>query len=278
MNIRELIKKFLSEYQSDNSELDIQLLLAHVMNQSRTWILSHLDTPLSSGQIDSATQLFTRLKTGEPLPYIIGHWEFFGLDFEVNEHVLIPRPETEMLVEKAISFLKNNPDKKNVIDVGTGSGIIAISIAKHILDVKVIATDISPKAIQVAKRNAIKHGVENQIEFVECDLLPSDGRRWTVDLICSNLPYIPTKTLHGLEVYGKEPTLALDGGEDGLDLYRKLFLLATQYNITPLVWLCEFEETQGKSITNLAHENFDDAIVNVYQDLAGKDRLVEIIT
>ena len=83
MSIRELIKKFLSEYQSDNSELDIQLLLVYVMNQPRTWLIAHLDTPLSSGQLDSATQLFTRLKAGEPLPYIIGHWEFFGLDFEV---------------------------------------------------------------------------------------------------------------------------------------------------------------------------------------------------
>lgn len=291
MKASELIKKFSTQYQSENTRLELQLILAHVMNQPRTWLLAHLDTPLSSSQIDSATQLFTRLKTGEPLPYILGHWEFFGLDFDVNENVLIPRPETELLVEKAISFLKNNPDKRNVIDVGTGSGVIAISIAKHIPDAKIIATDISPKAIQVAKRNAFKHNVENQIEFIECDLLPLDSGQWTADgesrsavhrlssinLICANLPYIPTKTLHGLEVYGKEPTLALDGGEDGLDLYRKLFLLATQYNINPSAWLCEFEEAQGKSITNLAHEFFNDATVNVYQDLADKDRLIEII-
>lgn len=285
MNASELIKKFSTQYQSENAGLELQLILAHVMNQPRTWLLAHLDTPLSSGQLDSATQLFTRLKAGEPLPYIIGHWEFFNLNFEVNESVLIPRPETELLVEKAISFLKNNPDKRNAIDVGTGSGIIAISIAKNIPDAKIIATDISSKALQIAKQNAIKHGVENQIEFVECDLLPqsqdsslkSDLRPWTCDLICANLPYIPTKTLRGLEVYGKEPTLALDGGEDGLDLYRKLFSLATKYNINPLIWLCEFEETQGKSIKNLAYNFFDNALVNVYQDLADKDRLLEII-
>jgi release factor glutamine methyltransferase len=279
------IKEFLESQKSLVDDFDAQVLLAHCLEISRPQLIARLHTPLSSVQIDSATQLFTRLKAGEPLPYILGHWEFFGLDFEVNEHVLIPRPETELLVEKAISYLKNNPDKRNVIDVGTGSGIIAISIAKHILDAKILATDISPKAIQVAKRNAIKHGVENQIEFVECDLLPesqvtgqrSDLRPATCDLICANLPYIPIRTLRELKIYGKEPTLALDGGEDGLDLYRKLFLLATQYNIKPLVWLCEFEETQGKSITNLAHEFFENAIVNVYQDLTGKVRLVEII-
>ncbi|MBL8092344.1 MAG: peptide chain release factor N(5)-glutamine methyltransferase, partial [Anaerolineales bacterium] len=201
MNAGDLIKNFSAQYQSENAGLELQLILAHVMNQPRTWILAHLDAPLSSGQIDSAIQLFAQLQAGIPLPYILGRWEFFGLDFEVNENVLIPRPETEMLVEKAIAFLKNNPDKRNVIDVGTGSGIIAVSIAKHVPDANIIATDISSKALQVAKKNAIKHGVENQIEFVESDLLP-DRRPQTVDrdfpstvhrlssfdLICANLP------------------------------------------------------------------------------------------
>jgi len=296
MNIRDLIKKFLPQYQSENSELEIQLILSQAMNQSRTWILTHLDAPLSSGQIDSATQAFARLKAGEPLPYILGQWEFFGLGFEVNEHVLIPRPETELLVEKAIAYLKNNPDKRNIIDVGTGSGIIAISIAKHIPDAKILATDISPNALQVAKRNAIKHGVQKQIEFVECDLLP-DRRPLTadrpdnlstvqrppsIDFICANLPYIPTQTLHELKIYGKEPTLALDGGEDGLDLYRKLFSIVSKNDnhfnkLNNLVWLCEVEATQGISATNLAKEFFPNAKVNLHQDLAGKDRLIEII-
>lgn len=291
-----LIKDFLEIQKKHVDDFDAQVLLAHVLEISRPQLIANLHTPLDSLQLDSATQLFARLRVGEPLPYILGHWEFFGLDFEINKNVLIPRPETELLVEKAISFLKNNPDKRNVMDVGTGSGIIAISIAKHIPDVKIIATDISPNALQVAKRNAIKHGVENKIDFVECDLLPSDdrpqtvdhdspstvNRPWSFDLICANLPYIPTKTLHGLEVYGKEPTLALDGGEDGLDIYRRLFSLAKQYllsprGLSPLVWLCEFEETQGKSITHLANEFFKNANVNVFQDLAGKDRLLEIV-
>ncbi len=291
------IKEFLESQKNLVDDFDAQVLLAHVLEISRPQLIANLHTPLDSLQLDSATQLFTRLKIGEPLPYILGQWEFFGLDFEINKNVLIPRPETELLVEKAISFLKNNPDKRNVMDVGTGSGIIAISIAKHILDAKIIATDISPKALQVAKQNAIKHGVEKRIEFIECDLLPqsqvtsrksTDLQPLTCDLICANLPYIPTKTLHGLEVYNKEPTLALDGGEDGLDIYKRLFSLAKQYclssqylslqGLSPLVWLCEFEETQGKSITHLANEFFENANVNVFQDLAGRDRLLEIIS
>lgn len=273
-----IIKEFLESQKNLVDDFDAQVLLVHILKISRPQLLAHLDAPLSSGQIDSATQAFAKLQAGTPLPYILGHWEFFGLDFEVNENILIPRPETELLVEKAIAYLKSNPDKRNIIDVGTGSGVIAISIAKHILDVKIIATDISPKALQVAKRNAIKYGVENQIAFVECDLLPDD-RPKTVDLICANLPYIPTKTLQGLEIYGKEPTLALDGGEDGLDLYRKLFSLVSRNpnNLNNLFWLCEVEEGQGISATNLAKEFFPNAKVNLDQDLSSRDRLLEII-
>jgi release factor glutamine methyltransferase len=286
------IKEFLESQKKLVDDFDAQVLLAHVLGISRPQLIANLNTPLELIQIDSATQAFAQLQAGIPLPYILGHWEFFGFDFEVNEHVLIPRPETELLVEKAISYLKSNPDKRNVIDVGTGSGIIAISIAKHIPDAKILATDISPKALEIAKRNAIKNNVENQIEFAECDLLldrrpgtidrdfPSTVHRLSsIDLICANLPYIPTQTLHELKIYGKEPTLALDGGEDGLDLYRKLFSIVSNNlsNLNNLVWLCEVEETQGKSAPKLVHEYFDNAIVNVHQDLAGRDRIVEII-
>lgn len=283
-------KEFLNEQKNIVDDFDAQVLLSELLKISRPQLIAGLDTPLNLIQLDSASQAFARLKAGEPLPYILGHWEFFGLDFEVNENVLIPRPETELLVEKAISFLKNNPDKRNIADIGTGSGIIAISIAKNILDAKILATDISSKALQVAKRNAGKFGVQDRIEFIECDLLPdrrpqtkdSDSlssvlRHSSCDLLCANLPYIPTKTLHGLEIYGKEPTLALDGGEDGLDLYRKLFSIVSS-DLNRVIWLCEVESTQGISAVKLASEFFPNANVNLYQDLAGKDRLIEITT
>jgi release factor glutamine methyltransferase len=272
------IKEFLDSQKKLADDFDAQVLLAHVLEISRPQLIANLNTPLSLIQIDSATQLFARLEAGKPLPYILGHWEFFGLDFEVNENVLIPRPETELLVEKAISYLKNNPDKRNIIDVGTGSGIIAICIAKHIPGAKIVATDISSKALQVAKRNAIKNNVENKIEFIECDLLPFNFQPSSFNLICANLPYIPTQTLHELKIYGKEPTLALDGGEDGLDVYRKLFSIVSKNNnrLNKLVWLCEVEETQGSSAIHLAKEFFPNAKVDLHQDLSGRDRLIEI--
>lgn len=281
ITINELIKTFLSDYSSDTPKLDAQLILANVMQKSRSWIVSHGDAALTSFQLDSAQQAFSRLKTGEPLPYILGHWEFFGLDFDITKDVLIPRPETELLVEKAIAYLKKHPEQRTVADIGTGSGAIAVSIAKNIPDVKIIATDISPNALKIAKQNAIKHGVDNKIEFIKCNLLPEKSiirnQKMTINLICANLPYIPTATLHTLPVYGHEPTLALDGGNNGLDLYRKLFDIVPQWASSNAAILIEIEASQGMSAPELAQKIFTNATFIIHQDLAGKDRLLEVI-
>ncbi len=167
---------------------------------------------------------------------MLGHWEFFGLDFDITPDVLIPRPETELLVEKAIAWLQKFPAKRTIADIGTGSGAIAISIAVNIPNARILATDISSKALQVAQQNAIKHGVNGTIEFMECDLLPDQSkivsRQSSINLLCANLPYIPTQTLRNLTIYKREPTLALDGGEDGLDLFRKLLKVSSKMDVT----------------------------------------------
>lgn len=262
------------------TDLDAQILLAHVLGRPRTWLLANLDAPLTPPQLDSADQAFARLEAGEPLPYILGHWEFYGLDFNVTPDVLIPRPETEILVEKAIKWLAADPNRRSVADVGTGSGIIAISIAMHIPNVHVLATDISPDALKVAKGNAKKFHVHHKIEFVECDLLPLqsqiEDRKPQIDLLCANLPYIPTQTLSGLPIFGREPTLALDGGEDGLDLYRRLFDIAPDWLAPHGLILIELEATQGIQALNIACDIFSDASISLHQDLAGHDRLLEI--
>jgi release factor glutamine methyltransferase len=265
---------------SDTPQLDAQVILAHVIGHPRTWLIAHLETPLTPPQIDSAHRAFARLKAGEPLPYIIGHWEFYGLDFNITKDVLIPRPETELLVEKAISWLTSRPEARSVVDVGTGSGAIAISIAAHISDAQILATDISPAALQVAKSNAKKFNVGNQIEFMECDLLPNSAfslQPSAFDLICANLPYIPTETLNNLPIYGNEPTLALDGGPDGLDPYRRLLKLAPAWLAPNGKILLEIESTQGAQILSLAHDTFENATINLHHDLAGHDRILEII-
>ncbi|HRQ22250.1 MAG TPA: peptide chain release factor N(5)-glutamine methyltransferase [Anaerolineales bacterium] len=277
MNVGELLKTFLDDYHSESAELDVQLLLAHAMGRPRSWISAHLDAPLTPPQLDSATQAFAQLQAGTPLPYILGHWEFYGLDLDITPDVLIPRPETELLVEKAIQWLTNRPEARSVADIGTGSGAIAISIAKHISDVQILATDISPNALQVAKRNAEKHEVAERIQFAECDLLPNSEfkiQNSKFDLICANLPYIPTETLHGLPVYGREPTLALDGGTDGLDLVRRLLELAPDWLAPRGMMLLEIEASEGAKALSLAYDAFEEVNLKLKKDLAGNDRLL----
>ncbi len=279
MNIGSLLIVTISRLKSEWPELDAQLIIAHALNKPRTWILAHPETRLTSPQLDSVERAVSRLKAGEPLPYVIGHWEFFGLDFDLTPDVLIPRPETELLVERAVACLQSTPGAQSVADIGTGSGCIAVSLAIHVPELQVMATDISPKALAVAQHNARKFHVEHQIEFIECDLLPLSSaslRSSSFDLICANLPYIPTQTLHSLTIYGREPSLALDGGSDGLDLTRRLIALAPKWLAPGGRILLEIEATIGTSALSLAYDYFSEAEIHLHQDLTGRDRLLEI--
>jgi release factor glutamine methyltransferase len=252
---------------------EASVLIGNILGKSRTWVLAHPELTLTTNQKKQLTDSLERLEYGESFPYVLGHWEFFGLDLEVTPDVLIPRPETELLVEKAVAWLDKYPDRRNIGDVGTGSGAIAISIAANIPDVYIFATDISSKALQVAKRNAEKHNVAKNIRFLECDLLPENI---SVDLICANLPYIPTGTLHTLNVFGREPTLALDGGEDGFKLINRLLQIASRHLASKPLMLIEIEETLGNEAITLAHRYFPKAAIKLHKDLAGRDRLLEI--
>ncbi len=279
---------------SDSAELDAQVLLAHILDKSRPWIIAHPETPLTALEADSLRDALSKLTMGTPLPYSLGHWEFFARDFIVTPDVLIPRPETELLVERALAWLKESPQRRLAADVGTGSGCIAISLAASLTDLQVLATDISPAALEVAKRNALQHNVADQINFLECDLLPPsstfDLRPSTLNpssftfhlsslnLLCANLPYIPTKTMRGLPIYGREPTLALDGGHDGLALIRRLLSLAPQWLAPRALILLETESSLGPQTVALAREYFPQAEINLHKDLAGHERLVEIQT
>lgn len=279
--INDLLETYASQHTGGLPRQEAQLIIAQVLDKPRTWIAAHRDTPLTNPQIDSAQKAFFRLKAGEPLPYLLGHWEFFGLDFDITKDVLIPRPETELLVEKAISWLKASPERKTVADIGTGSGIIATAIAMHTPQTRILATDISLAALKIAKHNAMKFHAHHRIDFLLCDLLPqhidplpTDSH---FDLICANLPYIPTRTLHQLPIYGREPTLALDGGADGLDLYRRLLKIAPDWLAPGGMMLLEIEASQGTGALSLAYDTFDQVTLHLHQDLAGHDRLLEIM-
>lgn len=270
---------------SSSPALEASVLLAHVVGKPRSWVLAHPELTLSNEQNEKLNVSLTRLESDEAFPYVLGHWEFFGLDFKVTPDVLIPRPETELLVEKAIAWLNKNLERRNIADVGTGSGAIAVSLAVNLPDASILATDISPQALEVAKHNAEKQGVSDRINFIECDLLPppqplsqwerGEGVR-EIDAICANLPYIPTKTLQKLPIFGREPTLALDGGNTGFELIQRLMQITPEYLSPNSLMLFEIEETLGREATALAHQFFPSAVIELNKDLAGRDRLLQI--
>ncbi len=275
--------------QTETPVLDAQVLLAHISGQSRSRVLAHPEIELTPDQDEALDQALLLMNTGTPLPYILGRWEFFGLEMIVSQDVLIPRPETEMLVEKALDWLRHNPSCRRVIDVGTGSGCIAVALAVRMPDLEVIATDISAKAIKIARQNANKFNVADRIVFVCCNLFPSKkGGVWSgfykkagrstsgADLIVANLPYIPTPTLKKLSVYGREPDLALDGGMDGLDVIRKLIEQAPAFLEPGGLILLEIEASQGLSALSLAYDKYTNAVIHLHQDLSGRDRVLEI--
>lgn len=281
MTIADSLQSISQHIPGETAQLDAQLLLAHILNKSRTWVLAHAETQLTKPQLNLVGEYTSRLQVGEPLAYILGHREFYGLDFELTPEVLIPRPETELLVERAIKWLEASPERRTIADIGTGSGCISISIAKTIPDAIVTATDISFQALKVARRNALKHRVTKRVSFVQCDLLPPHHDPLPTglhfDLICANLPYIPTDTLHGLEVFGREPALALDGGPDGMDAIRKLLKIAPEWLAPNGMILLEIEASQGLAAVSLAYDTFDNAEIYLRRDLAGHHRLVEIL-
>ena len=249
-------------------------LLAHVMDRSKTWLLAHPETYLSKAQADQLEELLKRLETGEPLPYLLGKQEFFGLEFEVDPSVLIPRPETELLVETALEWLQAHPSARNGIDVGTGSGCIAISLVNRCPDLNIVATDSSAAALEVAIRNAQSHSITDRLCFAMCDLLPEDLQ--PVDLVCANLPYIPTEKLAEVNSLPWEPSLALDGGGSGLDLISKLLGKLPPFLNHPALILLETEATLGQLTLQLAKSQFPVAEVSLIKDLFDRDRLIKI--
>lgn len=283
MKIQELLETTITRLEpfGDTPQLDAQVLLAHIIQKPRTWVMAHPEFAFTTEQYEQLNDSLMRVERGESFPYVLGHWEFFGLEFDITNDVLIPRPETELLVEKAIVWLQASPDRRTIADVGTGSGVISTSIAMHVEDARILATDISLDALKVAQHNARKFHVHHRIDFLQCDLLPQPFESLPTDnhfdLICANLPYIPTGTLRQLPIYGKEPTLALDGGTDGLDIYRHLFKLAPAWLAPQGMMLLEIESSLGVQALSLAYDSFSSVSIHLHQDLTGRDRLLEIM-
>ncbi|MGD0586151.1 MAG: peptide chain release factor N(5)-glutamine methyltransferase [Oryzomonas sp.] len=225
-------KEYLSAKGIENARLEAEWLLCTVTGLDRVGLYLNFDKPLNDGELASFRALVARRARREPLQHILGTQEFYGLEFEVSPDVLIPRHDTETLVTEALA---RRPEARSVLDIGTGSGCIAVALARHLSDAAVTAVDISPSALAVARRNAGRNGVA--VEFLTGSLLdPVAGRHF--DLIVSNPPYIPSTDIDGLEpeVRDFDPRCALDGGVDGLDVYRTL-IPAVPEHLNPAGWL-----------------------------------------
>ncbi len=235
-----------------NDLLDAQTLLAESLGRDRTWLIINYREPLDDEAHHRYRLLIERRAAGEPLQYIIGRQEFFGLDFEVGPAVLIPRPETELIVEEAIRIASREDwPAPTIIDVGTGSGCLAVTIAREIPRARVIAIDLSPAALEVASRNARRNGLEERIKFVASDLLTAIIERPLAAIIVSNPPYIAAAEIAGLqrEVREWEPLTALTDFADGLSFYRRL-LIETASRLEPGgFFICELGYGQAAAVT-----------------------------
>ncbi|WP_276312646.1 peptide chain release factor N(5)-glutamine methyltransferase [Exiguobacterium qingdaonense] len=244
--------------------------LMHVLQVDRTGLIIRLSDELSADEMARFEVGVERLLTGEPVQHVIGHAPFYGRSFEVNRDVLIPRPETEELIDWLLGQIRHVEDDE-IVDVGTGTGAIAITLSLE-LDVRVQTVDISREAIEVAKRNAASLGAK--VRFYEGDgLAPIEDQ--TIRILVSNPPYIEADELLDETVVGYEPHLALFGGVDGLDMYRQL--ISESVRVLRADWqLIAFEigYNQGQDVKSLLSERYPEAETGILKDINGKDRIV----
>jgi len=259
---------------SDSARLDAEILLAHVLNQSATFLLTHDDTEIGFFKLWGYKRLIAKRKNGLPIAYLTGHKEFFFLDFEVNKHVLVPRPDTEILVECVIEYIQQlsmiNSQLPILLDVGTGSGCIPISILKNVEGLTAIATDVSEKALQVAKKNVKKHKLQSRIQLIKSDLLKEVPIFLFKDkevILTANLPYIP-KDLQVNPELKYEPQISLYGGDDGLDIYKKLVDQIT--DIKPKAIFFELFESQ----IAILKMNLPNYRLNYVKNMSGSARVL----
>lgn len=230
-------------------------LLAHVLGRDRSFVITHADNALNNDESESFRCLIERRATGEPLQYLTGHQEFFKLDFEVTPSVLIPRPESELIIEAALEVLRDDP-RPFVMDIGTGSGCLAISLLHELPAARALATDVSPAALEIAQRNAERHGVANRLTLLGSDCFSALAARGWFSLIASNPPYITDADLQNLQrEVNYEPRAALAGGPDGLSVIRRLLLEARPYLGSGGYFVFEIGFGQSEAVESLIDRN-----------------------
>ncbi len=265
----------LKEQAVDSPQLDAEILLAYSRGVSREQLYARLEEKPDPALQETYKSLVARRLQHEPVAYITGHKEFYGLDLYVDHRVLIPRPETETLVEVALAIVRQN-QVSPLAEVGAGSGAVAIALAVNEPWLEIYAIDASPDALAVAEANCQRHDVLDRVHLLPGDLL--DPLPEPVGLIVANLPYVSHEELENLprDITEYEPLNAIDGGRDGLQHSRRL-LAQARSNLKPPGIIClEIGATQASAVNELAHEHFPGATVGLVKDLAGLDRVVII--
>lgn len=265
-------RKILSEI-SETAEIETNAILCNVLNTDLAWCLANSNLVLDEGKVFELNEKLKSLIVGIPLPYVLGKKEFFGFEFFIDENVLIPRPETELLVETAIEWLNRHNNSKDVVDIGCGSGVIIITILKRFSQIKGYGFDISRDALKVSNRNKKYHGIEN-LELVQMDCLSGISSRF--DVIVANLPYIPANQLSDLKVSKFEPDLALNGGEDGLLIIDKLIEQLPSHLNSPGLVLLEIQFDQSTRVIKKAQSFLPNATISVIKDYSSHDRVIKI--
>ena len=278
MTIREIFNTYMEELShiSDTPKLDIEILLSKALGDvDRLYIHLNLHKELTKEQLDSFNEMIQDRLKGRPIAYIVNNREFMGLDFYVEEGVLIPRPDTEPLVEEVIELVKGKENLK-IVDIGTGSGAITVSLAKYIKDCQVYSLDISDKALSIGLKNAISNEVEDKINFIKSNIFSGiEDKGLELDVIVSNPPYIrraDINTLH-TQVKDYEPYIALEGGEDGLNFYRDITRESVKYLKDKGILAFEVGHDQAEDVSEILKHN---GYTNIYtkKDLQGIDRVV----
>lgn len=276
MNLRQALahaREVLRDRDVEDASLEGEILLRYVLGVTRAHLFSYLEQEMSTEQEKALEQALERRLKGEPTAYILGHHEFYGLDFIIDNNVLIPRPESELLVEKAIE-LAGNKKITTIADIGTGSGAIAVSLAVNLPGATIYATDISAPALDIAGKNSNKHGVADRVILLQGNMLePLPG---PVDMIIANLPYVKASDLTAERALTFEPPLALNGGEDGLDVIRIFLDQACEKLNSKGCLLMEIGRGQAAPVTALLKKEFPSALIEMYRDLAGIERVASL--
>jgi release factor glutamine methyltransferase len=265
----------LREISGDDASLEAQLLLAHALGFDRSRLLANLNENVARDSAAAFEQLIHRRVEREPLAYIVGQCEFYGMEIACTPAALIPRPETEMLVGLALEEIDHRGPDVRMCDVGTGSGAIAVAVAAHAPGAHVVAVDASAGALQLACENASRHGAAGRIEFARADLCAGLGR---FDVIVANLPYVSEEDWRALEpeLRDYEPREALVGGKSGTEIIERLLREAPAHLCDNGVLALEIGATQGARIVARARDAFPRARIELMRDLAGLDRVIAI--